>query len=104
MAGVLIYTSAPDSEGTLGGLVGLGTPQRLGWHIRQALARIALCSGDPLCAEYEPRSSRNALHWAACHCCLFLPETSCEKGNKFLDRAQLTATVRAQGRAFFDEA
>ena len=30
MAGVLIYTAAPDSEGTLGGLCALGRPDRLG--------------------------------------------------------------------------
>ena len=28
MAGVLLYTAAPDSEGTLGGLVALGDPKR----------------------------------------------------------------------------
>jgi hypothetical protein len=33
MAGVLIYTAAPDSEGTLGGLVALGEPQELERHI-----------------------------------------------------------------------
>ncbi len=30
MAGILIYTAAPDSEGTLGGLVELGGPASLG--------------------------------------------------------------------------
>ena len=29
MAGILIYTAAPDSEGTLGGLVSLGKPEKL---------------------------------------------------------------------------
>lgn len=33
IAGVLIYTAAPDSEGTLGGLVSLGEPLILGRHI-----------------------------------------------------------------------
>src|SRR5206468_11592756 len=37
MAGVLLYTAAPDSEGTLGGLVSLGDPQTLGRHLDQAL-------------------------------------------------------------------
>ncbi|MGH2390987.1 MAG: DrmB family protein, partial [Chloroflexota bacterium] len=36
MAGVLIYTAAPDSEGTLGGLVSLGQPEILGRHVRDA--------------------------------------------------------------------
>ena len=30
MAGILLYTSAPDAEGTLGGLVNLGQPEELG--------------------------------------------------------------------------
>jgi hypothetical protein len=29
------------------------------------------------------------LHGAACHACLFAPETSCERGNRYLDRRLL---------------
>ena len=47
MAGVLIYTAAPDSEGTLGGLVSLGKPAILGRHIDQALEQMRLCASDP---------------------------------------------------------
>lgn len=100
MAGILIYTAAPDSEGTLGGLSSLGEPSRLGRYIMQALERAALCSSDPLCAEHHPTTDRT-LHGAACHSCLFLPETSCEHGNKFLDRSALTATVEQADLAFF---
>src|SRR5262249_27795490 len=50
MAGVLLYTAAPDSEGTLGGLVGLGEPRTLGRHLDQALEAMRLCASDPLCA------------------------------------------------------
>ena len=56
MAGVLLYTAAPDSEGTLGGLVALGEPEQLGPLLRQALERAQLCSSDPLCAEHDPRA------------------------------------------------
>ena len=56
MAGVLLYTAAPDSEGTLGGLVSLGEPEQLGPLLRQALERAQLCSSDPLCSEHDPRS------------------------------------------------
>jgi hypothetical protein len=56
MAGVLLYTAAPDSEGTLGGLVSLGEPEHLEPLLRQALERAQLCSSDPLCAEHDPRS------------------------------------------------
>ena len=42
-----------------------------------------------------------SLHGAACHACLFAPETSCEKGNRYLDRAVLVNTVAEGGGAFF---
>ena len=54
MAGVLIYTAAPDSEGTLGGLVSLGKPETLERHLDQALDNMRLCASDPLCAEHHP--------------------------------------------------
>jgi hypothetical protein len=46
MAGVLIYTAAPDSEGTLGGLVALGEPDVLGRHLDQPLDAMRLCASD----------------------------------------------------------
>jgi len=102
MAGVLIYTAAADSEGTLGGLVNLGEEKRLGRHIRQALEQMRLCSSDPLCAEHADLPDK-ALHGAACHACLFAPETSCERGNKFLDRSVLISTVQEGALAFFPD-
>ncbi len=101
-AGLLIYTAAPDSEGTLGGLVKLGEPQTFGYHIAQALQQMCLCASDPLCAEHKPGEGTYSLHWAACHACLFSPETSCECGNKFLDRSVLVPTVAIDNLAFFD--
>jgi hypothetical protein len=101
MAGVLIYTSAPDSEGTLGGLCALGQPNRLGRHLHQALDKMALCASDPLCAEHDPGSG-DKLHGAACHACSFLPETCCERGNKYLDRSVLVKTVDQGELAFFE--
>lgn len=53
MAGVLLCTAAPDSEGTLGSLVSLGEPEHLEPLLRQALERAQLCSSDPLCAEHD---------------------------------------------------
>lgn len=101
MAGVLIYTAAPDSEGTLGGLVSLGTPDKLAYHIQQALEKMGLCASDPLCAEHNPLQGNISLHWAACHACLFSAETSCERGNKYLDRSLLIPTVKTIDLAFF---
>lgn len=102
-AGVLIYTAAPDSEGTLGGLVSLGEPEQLHRHIRAALHSARLCASDPLCAENLPGQRGLTLHGAACHACLFAPETACERGNKYLDRSLLVPTVERDDLAFFTE-
>lgn len=103
MAGLLLYTAAPDSEGTLGGLVALGAPQKLGYLLRQSLESIRLCASDPLCAEHEPEASGHVtLHGAACHACLFAPETSCERGNKYLDRALLMRVMGSAHEPFFE--
>lgn len=101
MAGVLLYTAAPDSEGTLGGLVSLGDPRTLGRHLEQSLWQMRLCSSDPLCAERNPDPEGRMLHAAACHACLFAAETSCERGNKYLDRSVLVETVGEADCAFF---
>jgi len=102
MAGILIYTAAPDSEGTLGGLVSLGQPDALGRHLRAALNDARLCASDPLCAEHPPSNDGMTLHAAACHACMFAPETSCECGNRYLDRSVLVKTVEREELAFFD--
>ncbi|MFN2136854.1 MAG: DrmB family protein [Candidatus Promineifilaceae bacterium] len=102
MAGLLIYTSAPDSEGTLGGLVNLGRTENLERHIAAALEASHLCASDPLCAEHLPSQTGRTLHAAACHACLFASETSCERGNKYLDRSLLVQTVEREDLAFFE--
>jgi hypothetical protein len=101
MAGLLIYTAATDSEGTLGGLVSLGDPKRLGVHLDQAIEMMRLCASDPLCAENLPLRDGIKLHAAACHACLFAPETSCERSNRYLDRALLVETTENAEYAFF---
>ena len=101
MAGILIYTAAPDSEGTLGGLVTLGETANLEQHLDQALEGLEICSSDPLCAETSPEPAFMSLHGAACHNCLFLPETSCERGNRYLDRSVLVPTMERAEFAFF---
>lgn len=101
MAGVLIYTAAPDSEGTLGGLVSLGETAALARHLRAALRDAEQCASDPLCAEHEPGLRGTTVHAAACHACLFAPETSCERGNKYLDRSALIPTMEQADIAFF---
>lgn len=100
MAGVLLYTAAADSDGTLGGLVELGKPDNLGRLMAQALDRARICSSDPLCSEHLPEKDRS-LHAAACHACSFAAETSCERGNRYLDRALLVPIVGHENAAFF---
>jgi hypothetical protein len=103
MAGILISTAASDSQGTLGGLVALGVPEELGRLLGSALRSAELCASDPLCAEHEPPTDGMTLHAAACHACLFAPETACERGNRYLDRGTLRTSVAGGPSGFFDE-
>lgn len=102
MAGVLLYTASPDSDGTLGGLVNLGRPESLNRVIKKALMRARICSSDPLCSSHNPGSDRS-LHGAACHACSFAAETSCEIGNKYLDRCLVIPTIENGDAAFFSD-
>jgi hypothetical protein len=98
-AGLLICTTASDSEGTLGGLVALSEPARLQGLVASALRRASRCSSDPVCAMRTPGDPEDFLHGAACHCCSFASETSCEKANRFLDRRFLLTLPSATGEA-----
>jgi hypothetical protein len=101
MAGLLIYTAASDSEGTLGGLVSLGEPRTLSRMLELAKEHAKLCSSDPMCAEHDPVSD-GSLHGAACHACMFTSETSCERGNRYLDRTVLVPTLLTSSLALFE--
>lgn len=85
-AGLLVCTTASDSDGTLGGLVQLSEPVRLQRVVFAALYRATRCSSDPICAMRTPQDPEDFLHGAACHCCVMASETSCERANRFLDR------------------
>jgi hypothetical protein len=86
MAGVLIYTSTPDSDGSLGGLVRQTKPPEKFEDVLFAAVDLArVCSGDPLCREHEPHQTER-LNGAACHACSMVAETSCEFGNRLLER------------------
>lgn len=104
MAGILLMTAAPDSEGTLGGLVEQGKPTALRVHLDAAIRGAALCSSDPYCAEHDRTEDPLGIHGAACHACLFAPETSCERGNRYLDRAVMAPLVTNIDVAFFPKA
>ena len=49
--------------------------------------------------EHIPEFPSATLHNAACHACLFASETSCEAGNRWLDRAILV-NLTGDGLAF----
>ena len=83
-AGILIYTSGPSSDGTLGGLAGQAGLKRMKGIIQAALNSREACSNDPVCKEHEPLDREP--NGAACHTCVILPETSCECRNHMLDR------------------
>lgn len=102
--GILLFTGSPDAEGTLGGLVQAG--RRIERYFRDACELGTLCSNDPVCALHDPADAREErfLNGAACHGCLLIAETSCERRNEFLDRALVVPTVAQSGAEFFREA
>lgn len=93
MNGVLIYTGSPDSEGSLGGLVRLADPVQLTRVIMKSIRSALWCGSDPVCSETEPEQSGDKVSGAACHCCLLVPETACEKFNRELDRTMLVGSA-----------
>jgi hypothetical protein len=103
MAGVLIYTAAGDSEGTMGGLVKMGEPGFLDQTIGRALERARWCSSDPVCIDSSGQGPDNC-NLAACHSCALLPETSCEQQNRLLDRGVLVGDLNRHDSGFFSSA
>lgn len=103
MAAVLIYTAAGDSEGTMGGLVRMGTAGHLEGIVRQALEDALWCSADPVCSELGRESGQgpDSLSLAACHNCALVPETACEEFNRFLDRAVVVGEIDDASLGFF---
>jgi hypothetical protein len=101
--GILLYTGGSGSEGSLGGLVGLA--DRIDDLLAMALERAALCSNDPFCASHDPNSEleKRYAQGAACHGCLLIAETSCERRNEFLDRALVVPTLIQRDAAFFSD-
>lgn len=61
---------------------------------------------DPLCAAHTPRGdhAERFLEGAACHGCLYVAEPSCERFNRYLDRALVVPTLgNPSGLAFSPE-
>ena len=80
--GILIYTTSPGEDGSMGGLV--GAVDKFDHIMRRAVENIKVCSNDPLCGEV--RKNRDRANGGACYSCLLISETSCEHRNMALDR------------------
>lgn len=100
MAGVLIYTSTSDSDGSLGGLVRQAESEELNNTILNLLQNATWCSSDPLCIESK-QQGYNSLNYAACHACALLPETCCEARNCFLDRVAVVGKMEDRSMGYF---
>lgn len=102
MAGVLIYTASPDSDGSLGGLVNMATPEGMRSLMFRAIMDADWCGNDPVCIETDPGMVGERLSGASCHSCLLVPETACEKFNRELDRAVITGFAEKNITGFFE--
>ncbi len=87
MSGLLIYT-AEGSEGSMGGLVSQGEPEKVLEIIKKGLERSVNCSSDPLCWESDGQGIFD-LNLSACFSCSLVAETACEEINLGLDRRVL---------------
>ncbi|MFT5586955.1 MAG: hypothetical protein ACI9VR_004560, partial [Cognaticolwellia sp.] len=97
--GILLSTGTTGSSGTLGGLVQVG--KEITRHLQEACERALLCSNDPVCSQHDPRVKEEGRerHGAACHACVLIAESSCERMNQDLDRSLVVPTVHDSGLA-----
>lgn len=102
MSGILIYTSSNSSEGSLGGLVRQGLPKRLENVIIKAIQKARWCSSDPICIQSNGQGP-DSCNLAACHNCTLIPETSCEFGNRMLDRALIIGSYDDDKIGYFSD-
>lgn len=99
MAGVLLYTGSTDKEGSLGGLVELGSVNRLITLMKDAFQEALLCTNDPECLNNLPASNNS--NGAACHSCCMISETACENGNRMLDRGLVVPLTGREQQSYF---
>ena len=85
MLGILIYVAVADKAGSLGGLAEMAKPEKLFSLLTNIFERAQWCALDPVCSEHEGHGP-GLLNMSACHGCALVPDTSCEFGNKLLDR------------------
>lgn len=101
MAGVLLYTGSSDKEGSLGGLVELGTADKMRGLLRDAFQEALICSNDPECMNMLPAGKNS--NGATCHSCCMISETACENGNRMLDRGLVVPLSEREETSYFRE-
>lgn len=101
MAGILLYTGSSDKEGSLGGLVELGTADQMTNLMRDAFQEALVCTNDPECMNKLPAGKNS--NGAACHSCCMISETACENGNRMLDRGLVVPLAKREETSYFRE-
>jgi hypothetical protein len=101
MAGILLYTGSADQEGTLGGLVEMGSIDKFREILDEALEEAMFCTNDPVCSTLEV-DEENDLNGSACFACSMISETSCEVGNRLLDRSLVVPLQDSVIKPYFD--
>lgn len=101
MSGILLYTGSADKEGSLGGLVELGTMSKLRTLMQDAFQEALLCTNDPECMNNMPAGNNS--NGAACHSCCMISETACENGNRMLDRGLVVPIAGRENESYFRE-
>lgn len=85
----------------LGGLVELGSMEKLIPLLKGALENGLTCTTDPECFMKNPTTDR--INGAACHSCTMISETACENGNRLLDRALVVPLPEHEEMGYFKE-
>ncbi|MGC9030462.1 MAG: DUF1998 domain-containing protein, partial [Desulfomonilaceae bacterium] len=74
--------------------------------ILRCIEKAQWCAVDPVCMEVGATGGQgpDSCNLAACHNCSLVPETACEVGNRFLDRATIVGDLEGgQEMGFFKE-
>jgi hypothetical protein len=71
--------------------------------ILRTVAGADWCGSDPVCLETDPAQAGERISGAACHSCLLLPETACEKFNRELDRTMLVGSHDGTWTGYFSD-
>lgn len=101
MHGILLYTGSSDKDGSLGGLVELGSEDNFKKLLKAVLENSLMCTTDPECTNHD--IDVDTLNGSACHSCAMVSETACENGNRLLDRSYIAPLDGKEKNSFFRE-